>query len=321
MAVYTDVAAEDLTGFLAGYDIGELLAYKGIAEGVENSNFLVHTSRGNFILTLYEKRVAEADLPFFLGLMEHLASRGLTCPQPVKNRHGKMLGKVAGRPAAIITFLDGMWIRRPSATHCAALGTALAKLHLAGTDFKLKRANALSVEGWRRLYESCHERADEVQCDLEPFLAAELAQLERVWPRGLPEGVIHADLFPDNVFFLGERLSGLIDFYFACTDALAYDVAICLNAWCFEPDHSYNVTKGRSLLQAYSAVRPLSAEERSLLPLLARGAALRFLLTRMVDWFNVPPGALVKRKDPMEYVRKLRFHQAVASVRDYGIEG
>jgi homoserine kinase type II len=321
MAVYTDVAAEELAAFLAGYDIGDLLAYKGIAEGVENSNFLVHTSRGNFILTLYEKRVNAKDLPFFLGLMEHLASRGITCPQPVKNRKGEVLGTVAGRPAAIITFLDGMWIRRPSSTHCTALGAALAKLHLAGLDFSGKRANTLSVEGWRQLYDVCSARAHEVQRDLQPFLAKELAHLEREWPGDLPQGVIHADLFPDNVFFLGDKLSGLIDFYFACTDALAYDVAICLNAWCFEVDHSYNVTKGRGLLQGYAAVRPLSAAERQRLPLLARGAALRFLLTRLADWFNVPPGALVRPKDPMEYFRKLRFHQAVTSVRDYGIDG
>jgi homoserine kinase type II len=320
MAVYTDVVAEDLAAFLAGYDIGELLAYKGIAEGVENSNFLVHTSRGNFILTLYERRVAVGDLPFFLGLMEHLHARGITCPQPVKNKKGELLGKIAGRPAAIITFLDGMWIRRPSPAHCAALGTALAKLHLAGLDFAGRRANALSVEGWRALYDHCGARANEVQRDLKGLLAGELAHLEQRWPSDLPEGVIHADLFPDNVFFLGDRLSGLIDFYFACTDALAYDVAICLNAWCFETDHSYNVTKGRNLLQAYAAVRPLAAEERRALPLLARGAALRFLLTRLSDWFDVPPGALVRPKDPMEYFRKLRFHQTVTSVRDYGID-
>jgi homoserine kinase type II len=320
MAVYTDVAGEDLAAFLAGYDIGELLSYKGIAEGVENSNFLVHTSRGYFILTLYEKRVAAKDLPFFLGLMEHLHARGLTCPQPVKNRKGEVLGHVAGRPAAVITFLDGMWIRRPTPAHCAALGEALARLHLAGLDFAGSRANALSVEGWRPLYEHCRARANEVQRDLEPLLAAELAHLEAAWPGNLPQGVIHADLFPDNVFFLGNKLSGLIDFYFACTDALAYDVAICLNAWCFETDHSYNVTKGRSLLQAYAQVRPLSDAERNALPLLARGAALRFLLTRLVDWFDVPPGALVRPKDPIEYYRKLRFHQAVKSVRDYGID-
>ena len=214
-----------------------------------------------------------------------------------------------------------MWIRRPTPGHCAALGEALAKLHLAGLDFKTSRANALSVEGWRPLYESCRARANEVQRDLQQALAAELSHLEQAWPRQLPQGVIHADLFPDNVFFLGNELSGLIDFYFACTDSLAYDVAICLNAWCFETDHSYNVTKGRSLLQAYAQVRPLSDAERDALPLLARGAALRFLLTRLVDWFDVPPGALVRPKDPLEYYRKLRFHQAVKSVRDYGIEG
>ena len=319
MAVYTDVAVEDLEPFLAGYEIGELLSYKGIAEGVENSNFLVHTSRGYFILTLYEKRVAAKDLPFFLALMEHLHARGITCPQPVKNRKGEMLGSIAGRPAAMITFLEGMWIRRPSPVHCAAVGAALANLHLAGLEFKQSRANALSVEGWRRLYEICCRRANELHRDLAQHLAAELVHLEKSWPRKLPQGVIHADLFPDNVFFLGNKLSGLIDFYFACTDALAYDVAICLNAWCFETDHSYNVTKGRSLLQAYGEVRPLTREERDALPLLARGAALRFLLTRLVDWFEVPPGALVRPKEPLEYYRKLRFHQQVRSVRDYGI--
>ena len=320
MAVYTDVAAEDLAVFLAGYDLGDLLAYKGIAEGVENSNFLLHTSRGYFILTLYEKRVAAADLPFFLGLMEHLAARGLNCPQPVKARAGTTLGMLAGRPAAIVTFLDGMWIRRPSATHCAGLGRALAELHLAGADFSLRRANALSVKGWRTLYAAAEAHADSVQSGLASAIAAELGILAARWPRNLPQGVIHADLFPDNVFFLGEKLSGLIDFYFACTDTLAYDVAICLNAWCFEADHSYNVTKGRALLAAYAARRPLSAAELDALPLLARGAATRFLLTRLVDWLNVPPGALVKPKDPLEYHRKLRFHQAVASARDYGID-
>jgi homoserine kinase type II len=320
MAVYTDVATEELEAFLGGYDIGELLSYKGIAEGVENSNFLVHTSRGHFILTLYEKRVAATDLPFFLGLMQHLASRGITCPQPVKNRAGTVLGEVAGKPAAIITFLEGMWVRRPSAGHCAALGAALARLHRAGADFPGRRANALSVAGWRPLYAAVAPRCDTIQPGLSSALAAELATVEAAWPGDLPQGVIHADLFPDNVFFLGDKLSGLIDFYFACTDALAYDLAICLNAWCFEPDHSYNVTKGKSLLAAYGAVRPLSAAERAALPLLARGAALRFLLTRLVDWFDDRPAALVRRKDPMEYFRKLRFHQAVKSVRDYGIE-
>jgi len=318
MAVYTDVVAEDLQKFLANYDIGDLLAYKGIAEGVENSNFLLHTSRGYFILTLYEKRVAAEDLPFFLDLMQHLAARGLTCPQPVNNRAGEALGHLAKRPAAIVTFLDGMWIRRPSAAHCAAVGATLAQLHLAGADFVRTRRNALSVEGWRPLYDVAGTRCDDVQAGLGKAVANELSHLEAHWPRDLPQGVIHADLFPDNVFFLADALSGLIDFYFACTDTLAYDVAICLNAWCFEPDRSFNVTKGRAMLQAYAKVRPLSDRERAALPLLCRGAALRFLLTRLVDWLEVPTNALVRPKDPLEYYRKLRFHQTVSSAGDYG---
>jgi homoserine kinase type II len=319
MAVYTDVSADDLGKFLSLYDIGELLSYKGIAEGVENSNFLVHTSTGNYILTLYEKRVAEGDLPFFLGLMEHLAARGLTCPQPVKNKEGGFLGVVAGRPAAIVTFLEGLWIRKPNAGHCAAVGEALARLHIAGSDFATKRPNALSVESWRPLFEHAGARGDSVRPGLCDEIVAELDVLEKSWPRNLPQGVIHADLFPDNVFFLGDKLSGLIDFYFACNDTLAYDVAICLNAWCFETDHSYNVTKGRALLKAYDSVRLMSADEHAALPVLARGASMRFLLTRLVDWLAVPDGALVKPKDPLEYFRKLRFHQSVKSPNDYGI--
>ncbi|MGA8949011.1 MAG: homoserine kinase, partial [Pseudolabrys sp.] len=247
------------------------------------------------------------------------AARGITCPQPVKNRQGGVLGRIAGRPAAVVTFLDGLWIRRPNPGHCAAVGEALARLHLAGADFKQKRANALSIESWRPLYEHAKARGDRVRQGLCSEIATELDALEKSWPRQLPQGVIHADLFPDNVFFLGDRLSGLIDFYFACTDTLAYDVAVCLNAWCFETDHSYNVTKGRSLLNAYGKVRALSPAERSALPVLARGAAMRFLLTRLVDWLAVPDGALVRPKDPLEYYRKLRFHQPVKSVQDYGV--
>lgn len=319
MAVYTDVSTDDLARFLSRYDIGELQSYKGIAEGVENSNFLVHTTKGYFILTLYEKRVAEQDLPFFIGLMEHLAARGLNCPLPVKNREGNALGALAGRPAAIVTFLDGLWIRKPNAGHCAAVGEALAKLHIAGGDFAMTRANALSVTSWRPLFEHAGARGDTVRPGLCNEVVKELDVLEKSWPRDLPQGVIHADLFPDNVFFLGDKLSGLIDFYFACTDTLAYDVAICLNCWCFEPDHSFNVTKGRALLKAYRDVRPLSKAECDALPMLARGAAMRFLLTRLVDWLAVPEGALVKPKDPLEYFRKLRFHQSVTSASDYGL--
>ena len=319
MAVYTEVSDDALRAFLALYDIGEATSFKGIAEGVENSNYLLRTGSGQHILTLYEKRVKAEDLPFFIGLMEHLAQRGVTCPQPVRNRAGSALGELAGRPATIVTFLDGIWIRRPNLRHCAEVGAALARMHLAGADFPLKRANALSLQGWPPLFLSAEARADEVAPQLREEIATELNFLQIHWPKNLPAGVIHADLFNDNVFFLGENLSGLIDFYFACNDALAYDLAICLSAWCFEPDNAFNVSKGRAMISAYGRLRPLSEAEIEALPLLARGAALRFMLTRLVDWLNVPPGAKVAPKNPLEYRDKLRFHQRVKSAADYGL--
>lgn len=320
MAVYTEVADEELEAFLEPYGIGQLLSYKGIAEGVENSNFMLHTDKGTYFLTLYEKRVAKEDLPFFLGLMNHLASKGFACPVPLRDRTGAMLGELAGRPAALISFLEGVSVRRPQPRHCAELGRAMAEFHLKGRDFELKRENALSVSGWRPLLDACGARADEVVAGLAGELATELGTLERNWPRALPQGVIHADAFPDNVFFIGEKLSGVIDFYFACNDALAYDLAICLNAWCFEHDGAFNITKARALLQAYNEVRPLDASELAALPLLARGSAMRFLLTRLYDWLNRQPGALVSPKNPAEYIRRLRFHRGVSSPAEYGLD-
>jgi homoserine kinase type II len=319
MAVYTEVPDGELNTFLAQYDLGNVVACKGIAEGVENSNYLLRTTRGNYILTLYEKRVAREDLPFFLGLMEHLAAKGLSCPTPIHARDGQTLHELCGRPAVIVSFLEGMWPRRPTERHCQQLGAALADLHLKGRDFTLTRANALSLAGWQKLVAATKDRADDVEPGLGKVIVDELAFLDSHWPADLEIGVIHADLFPDNVFFLNDRLSGLIDFYFACTDFLAYDLAVCLNAWCFEPDHSFNITKARLMVQAYQSVRPVPAAETAALPLLCRGSALRFLLTRLYDWLNHPPGAFVKPKDPREYLRKLRFHQGAGSAGAYGI--
>jgi len=320
MAVYTDVADDELRAFMAFYDIGEVLSCKGIAEGVENSNFLVTTERGNFILTLYEKRVSPQDLPFFIALMEHLAVRGVACPTPLKGRDGIALRGLCGRPAAVVTFLPGMWPRRIQPFHCAAVGAALAALHCAGASFAMSRPNDLSVGGWRRLYDACRCRAAEVHRGLSEELGAELTTLEAEWPRRLPTGVIHADLFPDNVFFRDREVSGLIDFYFACTDFLAYDLAVCLNAWCFEADASLNVTKARLLIDSYRRARPLTSTELEALPLLARGSALRFLLTRLFDWLNQAEGAFVKPKDPVEFLRKLRFHRGITNLAAYGID-
>jgi homoserine kinase type II len=251
--------------------------------------------------------------------MEHLASRGVTCPTPVRDAKGKNLSELCGRPAALVTFLEGVWVRRPTAVHCAAVGRALAELHIGGEGFSLRRPNALGLADWRPLYDRFADRAEDIVPGLGGLIEDELKVLEAHWPRGLPEGVIHADLFPDNVFFLGDRLSGLIDFYFACNDALAYDIAVSLNAWCFEKDMSFNITKGQAFLRGYEEVRPLAPAERTAMPLLARGAALRFLLTRAYDWLNTPKDALVSPKNPMEYVRRLRFHQSVRSIEDYGL--
>jgi homoserine kinase type II len=319
MAVYTEVTDEALAAFLTDYDIGSMVAFRGIAEGVENSNYSLRTTTGDFILTLYEKRVDPVELPWFLGLMEHLATRGIVCPLPVHGRDGFALRQLCGRHAAITTFLPGVWPRRVRPEHCGPVGAALAALHVAGRDYAPARRNALGPDGWRPLLERSRPRADEVQPGLALELEVALTGILAAWPTGLPMGHIHADLFPDNVFFLDGRLSGLIDFYFAATDILAYDVAVCLNAWCFEADFAFNVTKARALLRAYDSTRGLSQLERAALPVLCQGAAIRFLLTRLYDWLNTPATALVTRKDPMEYLRRLRFHLVARDEHAYGI--
>ena len=319
MAVYTEVPDDALAEFIAGYGLGEVTSFKGIAEGVENSNYFLATSDGRYILTLYEKRVAPADLPFFVGLVEHLAGRDFPCPLPVRDRAGEAIRELCGRPAALFTFLDGMWVRRPKTHHCEQVGQALAQLHLAGQGFDLTRVNALGPPGWPALFEGFRAQADDIAPGLHDLIAHEIEALETGWPRDLPAGVIHADLFPDNIFFLRDEVSGVIDFYFACNDVFAYDLAICLNAWCFEPDYAFNVTKGQALFRGYQSVRELTAAERDALPVLARGAALRFLLTRAYDWLNTADDAFVQPKDPMEYARRLRFHQSIDSAAGFGL--
>ena len=318
MAVYTEVSFEELERLLKQYDIGQPLSFKGIAEGIENSNFYLQTDRGAFILTLYEKRVNPDDLPFFLGLMEHLAERGVHCPLPVKTGDGKSLVSLNGRHAAIVTFLTGISLRRPDAAHCAAAATVMAELHKAQEGFALSRPNALGPKGWRPLAEAIHG-ADTIEDGLGEMISSSLAELVAAWPGGLPSGVIHADYFPATVLVVQDQIGGVIDCYFACNDFYIYDLAIMLNSWCFELDGSYNITKGQAVIQAYRAARPLGETEIAALPVLMRGAALRFLLTRTYDWLNQDPNALVRPKDPREYSKKLRFHNKVKHAREYGL--
>ncbi len=318
MAVYTDIYPNDLKAFLTRYAIGTLLSYQGIEEGIENSNFMLYTTKGQFILTLYEKRISKDDLPFFCSLMQHLGQRGIPCPQPVIQNDGTMISELSGRPAAIITFLEGAWVRQPSLYHCCEVGKSLAQLHLAGEDFSLSRQNTMSFMDWRPLWKNCQVKEDALLEKFGQKIEIELAFLEENWPSNLPTGIIHADLFNDNVFFLNHHLSGIIDFYFACNDFFAYDLAICLNAWCFENDHSYNLIKARKLLENYQRIKPLIPLELNAVILLARGAALRFLLTRLYDWFNTPPGSFVTKKDPWEYWHKLCFFSNIDSLNELG---
>jgi homoserine kinase type II len=327
MAVYTQVSDEALAEFLAAYDLGAALAFKGIAEGVENSNYYLETEKGRFILTLFEKRVNAAELPFFIGLKQHLAAKGYPCPEPVMGRDGTALRTLEGRPAVIVTFLEGLSPRRPNVRQCRALGEGLAQMHVALADFSMQRANSLGPAAWSQLWQGRATSAEDLQQGLAATVEDAFARIReaRAVSGQLPRGTIHADLFPDNAFFLGDRFSGAIDFYFACTDALAYDLAVCLNAWAFDDGNAadasrleYNFSKGAALIAGYQSVRPLTAPEREALPALCLGAAMRFFLTRFVDWTSTPAGALVRPKNPLEYAARLAFHLRMDSAEGYG---
>ena len=323
MAVFTEITKPQLEAFWQAYDLPAISDFKGIQAGVQNSNFWVEAADKKFILTLYEDTptgVDPADLPYFLGLMQHLSAKGLSCPTPMARKDGNLYGTLAGRPAALVSFLPGRGTITPKPTQCKSAGAALARLHVAGDGFGLHRANTKGPADWQALFDTCRDRADEVSPGLGQVIADELARLDADWPHDLPTGIIHADLFPDNVFFINGEVSGLIDFYFACNDMLAYDLAIMLNAWCFEADVNFNITKARALLAGYQSVRPMAQSEIAALPILAAGAAMRFLVTRLHDWLDPPEGAMVVPKNPVDYLRRLRFHRHVKSAADYGLE-
>jgi len=310
MAVYTDISDTELEAFVADFDVGDAVSFKGIAEGVENSNYLLETRRGRYILTIYERRVRAEDLPFFLSLMQWLANSGYPSAAPIADRAGNMLKRLRGKPAALIGFLPGLSARRPSVAQCREAGEGLGWLHVASQGFTGRRTNELGQASWAPMTARLAPAANSLKPGLGPVIEADVVQLAARWPVGLPEGVVHADYFPDNVFFDAGRFAGTIDFYFAAWDALAYDIGVALNAWCFEPEGSFNVTAARAFVDGYQRRRPLTDAERAALPVLAHGAALRFFLTRLNDWGSTPAGALVVPKDPLEYERKLAVHRA-----------
>ncbi|MDA0781812.1 MAG: homoserine kinase [Rickettsiales bacterium] len=319
MAVYTIVSDEQLDELIADYDIGKAVNLQAIEQGIENSNYFLTTDKSKYVLTIYEKRVKTEDLPFYLNLMEHLSKKGVPCPIPIKNKNGTNLSKVNDRSCAIVSFLKGKNTKNIRNEHLCELGANLAKMHIAASDFDMELKNNFSLNAWGSLFNSVKDNVDSLRKGLRAEIEDELGKYTVNWPKSLYSGVVHADLFPDNVFFQDGKLVGIIDYYFACNDYLMYDLAICLNAWCFENNNEFNITKAKKFLNSYNGVRKISEEELNALPILAGGAALRFLLTRLYDWFNPVEGALVKPKDPMEYLQKLRFHNGIKSHSEYGL--
>jgi homoserine kinase type II len=311
MAVYTSLTAARLAALIAHYEVGELVSAKGIAEGVSNSNWLIETSRGRFILTMYEARVDVADLPFFLGLLDHLAAKGSPVPRTIHDREGAAFRLVDGKAVALIEFLPGISVDEPTPAQARAVGEALAGIHLDSADFAGRRPNSLALQQWHDLLSGCgREGLRAIDAELPTLVERELLYLTAHWPQALPRSVIHADLFPDNVLLLGDSVTGLIDFYFACNDITAYDLAVTHAAWCFARDGSFKPAVAEALIAGYAARRPLSDAEWQALPVLARGAAMRFLATRAYDWLHTAADALVTRKDPLDFARRLNFYAA-----------
>ena len=320
MAVYTDIDKEELDNLLSNYDLGELIDYKGIVEGVENSNFKIITTSNTFILTIFEKRVSKEDLPFFIKLMEHLNNKNLKCPKPIKDKQNNYIRSIKGKSCVIVSFIPGNWVKKITNLHCEQLGLQLAHLHIATKDFDLTRPNTVGINNWKNIFEAFKNEKKDEYASIYKVIEEELEFLNKEWPKNLSSGVIHADLFQDNVFFKNDVFSGFIDFYFSCVDFYAYELAVCLNAWCFENDSSFNTTKARMILNTYEKKNPLTANEKKFFPILSRGAALRFLLTRLNDIIFTPENAMVSPKDPNEYLKILNFHRGIKSINEYGLK-
>ena len=320
MAVYTKLSEKELKEFFLKYNLGKLLNYKGIKQGIENTNYFTETEKGKFILTLYEKRVEEKDLPFFIGLMKNIYDKNFPSPEPIINNNGSYISEILKKKAAIISFIDGNAKKSLSPNECYQVGTYTAKLHQITKNLNIKRENKLSVNSWREIYNKVKKNCGKIYENLPEIIEENLNDIEKNWPKNIPSGIIHADLFPDNIFFKKNKLSGIIDYYFACHDFYAFEIAICLNALCFEGSKenlSFNVTKAKKFIDGYSNVRKLTHEEKNSLKILCKGAAIRFLLTRVFDYLNLIEGAIVTVKDPIEYLKRLEFHDSIKNYQDY----
>ena len=320
MAVYTKLSENNLRDFFSKYNLGRLLKFQGIQEGIENSNYFVKTDSGKFILTVYEKRIEEKDLPFFMGLMKNIFNKNFPSPEPIINKNGNYITEIFGKKAAVVSFLEGASKKNLTPDNCHEVGIYTAKLHMITKNLNIKRTNRLSVNSWRLIYRKIQRDCSKIYPDLTKIIERNLEIIEDKWPKNIPRGIIHADLFPDNIFFKGNKLTGIIDFYFSCYDFYALEIAICLNALCFEGKNenlSFNVTKAKKFIDGYSSIRKLTEEEKESLKILCHGAAMRFLLTRVFDYLNLTEDALVKIKDPVEYLKRLEFHNSVKNYQDY----
>jgi len=320
MAVYTRLSENELDEFFSKYNLGKLLNYKEIKEGIENTNYLIQAEKGKFILTLYEKRIDEKDLPFFMSLMRNLFDKKFPSPEPIINKNGNYISEILGKKAAVVSFLDGSSKRNLTPNNCYEIGMYTAKLHLITKGLAGKRENKLSVNSWRKIYNRVKKDCSNIHPNLTEVVEKNLDEIEKNWPNKIPSGIIHADLFPDNIFFKNNNLSGIIDFYFSCNDYYAFEIAVCLNALCFEgvkENLSFNVTKAKKFIDGYSEIRKLEEREKESLRILCKGAAIRFLLTRVFDYINLTEGAIVKIKDPIEYLKRLEFHNSVKNYKDY----
>ena len=320
MAVYTKLSESDLKVFFSKYSLGRLLNYKEIKEGIENTNYFVELEKGKFILTLYEKRVEEKDLPFFISLMRNLFDKNFPSPEPIINNNGNYITEILKKKAAVVSFLEGNTKKNLNPNDCYEVGLNTAKLHLITKDLNSKRENKLSINSWRKIYNKEKKNSLNIHPDLPKIIEKNLDEIEKNWPKSIPSGIIHADLFPDNIFFQNDKLTGIIDYYFSCNDFYAFEIAICLNALCFEGKNenlSFNVTKAKKFIDGYSSIKKLTEEEKKSLKILCQGAAIRFLLTRVFDYLNLIEGAIVKIKDPVEYLKRLEFHNGVKDYQDY----
>ena len=320
MAVYTKLSETDLKEFFSKYSVGKVQKHEEIKEGIENTNYFIQTEKGKFILTLYEKRVDEKDLPFFIGLMRNLFDKKFPSPEPIINKNGNYISEISNKKAAVVSFLDGKAKKVLDPLDCYEVGVYSAKLHSITKNLISKRVNKLSVNSWKDIYNKVKKDCSKIHPNLSNIIEKNLNEIETDWPKNIPSGIIHADLFPDNIFFNKNKLSGIIDFYFSCNDYYAFEIAICLNALCFEGKNenlSFNVTKAKKFIDGYTSVRNLNDDEKKSLKILCKGAAIRFLLTRVFDYLNLIEGALVKIKDPVEYLKRLEFHESVENYNDY----